>query len=352
MHKIEKYLVELNKKRRLRKYHKQSNSIAQRALNAIEAEKGKTEQILIKKSDEYAREVLGWQGYAPWLYVYSALSESFETGWIPDNYYGKVVLPKVNGQYKNLSELKSLSNELIKSQAIPDILRMMNGRFFDNNMDELEIEDVQDFLFSTHEKIVFKLDNSVRGRGIWIFERQNFDVKKVQDLGDGVYQKFIKQHSFFEKFSPNTVITLRLTTVSDSKTGISARAAYLRVGRRNDSHLKATSNIRIAVDLKTGCLHDLGYFPDWSTTEEHPDTHEKFSANYIPNFKKAIEVVKKLHKRIPYIMSIGWDVVIDEQGNVIVMEWNADHNDIKFSEAITGPCFHDLKWETLWRNGT
>lgn len=32
-------------------------------------------------------------------------------------------------------------------------------------------------------------------------------------------------------------------------------------------------------------------------------------------------------------------------GNVGLMEWNAGHNDIKFSEATQGPCFHDLGWE-------
>lgn len=352
MHKIEKYLVELNKKRRLKKYHKEANLIAKKALNIVETEKGKTGSSLLRQCDEYANEVLGWKGYAPWLYVYTAISGSFKTGWIPDNYFGKVVIPKVNGKYKDLSEFKSLSNEIIKSKVIPDILRVMNGRFFDNSMNELGPKEVKDYLFNSYEKVVFKLDNSTRGRGIWIFERQNFNIKKVQKLGDGVFQKFIKQHSFFEKFSPNIVITLRLTTVSNSENGISARAAYLRVGRSEDSHLKATSNIRIAVDLKTGALHDLGYLPDWSSTKEHPDTHQLFSDSYIPNFQEAIKVVKKLHKRVPYIMTVGWDVVIDDQGNTIVMEWNADHNDIKFSEALTGPCFHDLDWENLWRNKT
>lgn len=351
MHNIEKFLVELNKKRRLRKYHKRSNSIAQRALNALETERGKTDRNLIHTCDEYAENVLGWQGYAPWLHVYAALSGTFKKGWIPDNYYGKVVIPKVNGQYKALSELKSLSNELIRSQAIPDILRIINGRFFDNKLNELEIDDVKDYLFSTNEKVVFKLDNSVRGRGIWIFESHNFDVKKVQNLGDGVFQKFIQQHPFFEKISPNIVITLRITTISDYKTGITERAAYLRVGRSNDSHLKATSNIRVAVDLNTGALGEKGYLPDWSTVKKHPDTNEKFSDNYIPNFTESIEVVKKLHGKIPYIMSIGWDVVIDKQGDILVMEWNADHNDIKFSEALTGPCFHNLGWEKLWKIG-
>jgi hypothetical protein len=131
---------------------------------------------------------------------------------------------------------------------------------------------------------------------------------------------------------------------------VSARAAYLRVGRKGDNHLKATSNIRIAVDLESGALFEKGFFPDWSSTKKHPDTSENFYHNFIPKFKEAINVVTGLHKKVPYIMSIGWDVVIDKSDHVLVMEWNADHNDIKFSEALTGPCFTDLGWEQLWRN--
>jgi hypothetical protein len=52
---------------------------------------------------------------------------------------------------------------------------------------------------------------------------------------------------------------------------------------------------------------------------------------------------------VPFTSIIGWDVAVDENHNVKVMEWNGDHNDIKFSEATQGPCFSDLGWEELWK---
>lgn len=33
------------------------------------------------------------------------------------------------------------------------------------------------------------------------------------------------------------------------------------------------------------------------------------------------------------------------------MEWNASHNDIKFSEATQGRCFADPRWDAFARNG-
>jgi hypothetical protein len=49
---------------------------------------------------------------------------------------------------------------------------------------------------------------------------------------------------------------------------------------------------------------------------------------------------------VPFTSIIGWDVAVDENHNVKVMEWNGDHNDIKFSEATQGACFSDRGWES------
>ena len=57
----------------------------------------------------------------------------------------------------------------------------------------------------------------------------------------------------------------------------------------------------------------------------------------------------ELHRSIPFVRSIGWDLIIDINDTVKVMEWNGYHNDIKFSEATQGPCFSDLGWEKLWK---
>ena len=69
----------------------------------------------------------------------------------------------------------------------------------------------------------------------------------------------------------------------------------------------------------------------------------------IPNFDNCVSVALELHRMIPYIRCVGWDIVVDKDNAVKVMEWNAVHNDIKLSEATQGPCFSDLGWEKLWQ---
>ena len=96
--------------------HKKS---AYAILKSIEAVKGKTDPKLIKLSNEYALDVLGRKEFSPWLYVYSAIAQTFKDGWIPDDYYGKIVVPKLKGNYGDISNYNALTKRLFKSEFFP-----------------------------------------------------------------------------------------------------------------------------------------------------------------------------------------------------------------------------------------
>lgn len=81
---------------------------------------------------------------------------------------------------------------------------------------------------------------------------------------------------------------------------------------------------------------------DERSIKSHPDTGVTFEGLTIPAFKNAGMEVEKLHDNYPFVQCIGWDVSINNKEQVEIMEWNAGHNDIKFSEAIYGLCFIDL----------
>ncbi|MFC3196166.1 sugar-transfer associated ATP-grasp domain-containing protein [Parapedobacter deserti] len=330
-------------------YHKSLNNSAIETLKSIESIKGKTDARFIKLSNEYAGDILGWRGYAPWLYVYSAIAGSFKEGWIPDNYYGKIVVPALKGQYGKIGDLKSLTNKLFNENIFPDLLYYTNGLFFTTDYCAFPPEKIKEYVFRDSNKVVFKKDNSGRGFGISIFDESNFDVNKIKTLGDGVIQEYIKQHAFFKAFMPNSVATIRITTAIDDYGSCTARACFLRLGRSKDTHINSESRILIPVNLETGALHDQGFMPNWNLTDRHPDTGTLFAKKQIPNFAKCISTAVALHKSMPLARCIGWDMIVDENDDVKIMEWNGNHNGIKFSEATQGPCFSDLGWENLWR---
>ena len=46
-----------------------------------------------KRIQEYSKDVFGSRRFAPWLELYSAYRGEFIEGWIPENYYMRVLLP-------------------------------------------------------------------------------------------------------------------------------------------------------------------------------------------------------------------------------------------------------------------
>lgn len=300
-------------------------------------------------SDEYALDILGWKGYAPWLYVYSAINQTFKEGWIPDNYYGKVVVPKLKGNYGTIAGYNSLTSRLLKTSLFPDLMYYVNGIWTTNEYEIISEKEVIVNAFKESEKLVYKIDNSLQGKGIFFIQRDNFNIEYLEQLGNGVLQKYIRQHPFFYDIMPNSVATLRITSVINDEGLASVRSCYLRVGRNSDTHVKSDSQIKVPINFQTGELNMYGYTSKWIKLEKHPDTGFIFKNKKIPNFYKCIDAAVNLHKMIPFARTVGWDMIINKKNNVQVMEWNGAHNGIKFSEAKQGPCFADLGWENLWK---
>lgn len=316
-------------------------------LKNIEGVKGPLSQTIVRQCDDYANDVFGHHRFAVWLYVYSAIAGCFKEGWVPDNYWGSVVIPKLKGNYGKIADLKSLHSVIFTHDSFPDILSYANGVFFDHEYRVLHPGSIKDKLFANRDKVVYKLDSSLQGRGIFFFDRELFDLSKIYDLGNGVFQEFINQHGVFLEFARESVATLRMTTVTENDGTTSLRACYLRLGVGSDTHVQSRSHIRIPIDIKTGAFNSVGFTPDWLEIERHPTSKRRFQDTYIPAYDNCVELVTSLHKRVPYVRCIGWDVTVDDSQNVRILEWNGKHNDIKFSEATQGPCFSDLHWERL-----
>ena len=311
---------------------------------------GELSAATISKCEEYACTVFGEKKFTPWLRVYSLFSGEFKEGWIPDNYYGAVVVPKLKGPYGSMSRLKPLNSAIFKDDFFPDLGSHVNGLFLDTDYNVIPAQEMKDTLFRQHDRVVFKVDDVSQGKGIFFFEKNSFTPEAVKKLGNGVFQYYIEQHPSLHAFAPNSVATLRVTSVIDELGNVSVRACYLRLGVGEDTHVQSASNIRIPIDLTTGALNEDGYLPTWLPIAEHPTSGLRFANEKVPHFDKCIEVVKQSHLKLPFARIIGWDLAVDKNGEVAIMEWNGAHNGIKFSEATQGPCFADLEWHKLRNN--
>ena len=328
-------------------YHRMHVNRAKRILRNIELERGKTEPRDLKLSDSYALDVFGSKKYAPYLHVYSAIAGCFKEGWIPDNFYGRTVIPAMKGGYGEVSDLKTLTNAIFKSDAFPDVAYYTNELFLTPDYLPIPTSEVKNQIFKHNEKIVFKVDSSLKGLGVYFYDKTNFEVNEIKKLGNGVFQSFIHQHDVFNQFTPKSVATIRVTTVVEDSGRISVRACHLRLARAHNTHVVSKDHIRIPVNVKSGQFSSHGFLPNWHRTEKHPDSDERFEGNTIPEYSKCISTLIDLHKKVPFTRCIGWDVVVDSDNNIKLIEWNGAHNAIIFGEATQGPCYADLRWEKL-----
>lgn len=330
------------------KFHRGHAKEAKEVLRTLERLHGKISPAVRKQIDSYAQDVFGSAMiYAPWLRVYAAVNGSFKEGWIPDNYYGAVVVPKTKGWYGKISTLKSASKLIFRDDAFPDLGYFANGFFYTMENAPIPDRDLHSVLFGQTDKVAFKLDESGQGKGVFVIDNKSFDPQFIRSSGNGVFQSFIRQHEVFDHFTQGPVATLRFTTVVEPAGGISLRACFLRLGRSGETHIQTGSEVCVAIDVATGELCPRGYMTDWTDVVAHPDTHVPFKGVRIPAFAACVAKVLELHAKVPAICCIGWDITVDTEENVKVLEWNAEHNDIKFGEATQGPCFSDLGWEHL-----
>ena len=325
--------------------HITQNRTAMWALRTIEEQRGKLDGRLVRTCDEYALERLGSKQFAPWLYVYSAIAGEFKEHWLPDNYFALYVVPMLKGSYGDVSFLPSLANPLFRSSSFPNVGAYVNQLFLVDGEKVVPENEVKDMLFSSTDRLVFKADFSNQGKGVYFFDPDTFDPVVIKRIGNGVFQRYLRQHAFFDEIVSGPVSTLRLTTVVDAAGEASLRAAFLRIGRATDSHVTEATSLDVAVDPRSGVMQQG--FLDWKSISHHPDTGYVFAGKTLPLFSKCVETVLALQRKLPQVRTIGWDVIVDRDNEVRVMEWNGQHNDIKFSEATQGPCFADLDWDKL-----
>lgn len=320
------------------------NQQAYRNLKSLTSYKGDLSKKIKAQCDDYAYYFLGSKKYAPWLYVYAMIQGEYNEGWIPLNYYLEHFTYGIDSLVSAQGKFKPSTANLLNTDKLPDLLYINNGFFINPAcLNAVSEQEAYNLLFKDNESVIFKSNNSLRGRDICFYTKQNFNIKKVRSQS-GVFQRVIEQHSFFNEILPVPGATIRIVTALDNNGKASVRSAYLRLGRLTDksSHVQSTTNVKVAIDIDSGKLSNLAYLPNWHITKSHPDTNTLFSGLTIPSFSKASTEVALLHDKYPFISIIGWDVSINKDEDVEIMEWNPGNNAIEFHEAVHGPCFKDV----------
>ena len=292
---------------------------------------------------DYSHSVFRSPHFTGWLRFYAAFRGDFLEGWIPDNFFVSFALPRINQAYRSIGGSGTLARRVIGCSNLPDIAYRVGDVWFDPDWTVIAVEALQDRLFADGERVVLKCENSSRGRGVTIVDRGVFDPAWMQSTSI-VAQNFISPAKVFSEISPGGLMTLRITTwYRDGQAGFAA--SHLRVVRAGDQFVRSS---RLVVPIsEAGVLYAHGYTKDWCKFSRHPDLGAPFEGFAVPGRNRAVELALEFHRSVPQFGVIGWDFLVPESGDPVLVEWNTENPAITISQASLGPCLAPLELERL-----
>ncbi|MFA4995210.1 MAG: sugar-transfer associated ATP-grasp domain-containing protein [Bdellovibrionales bacterium] len=162
------------------------------------------------------------------------------------------------------------------------------------------------------------------------------DCLKSGSPKEYIFQEPVVQSDCMSKLSPDSVNTLRMTTMYIGN-DVFVLSTFARLGRNGLRTDNITSG-GMACGVTNGYLeaqaYDLSLMP---IGREHPDTKIRFEGYKIIGFKEAEALCIKLHSLIPELGLISWDVAFDKQNKPLIIELNVTCQDITLHQVMHGP---------------
>ena len=183
------------------------------------------------------------------------------------------------------------------------------------------------------------------GRGIqFLRKEQETEVRGfLQDNSerDYIVQAVVKQHPALESVHAGSLNTIRICTLL-LEDGVHVLSVVLRMGV-NKSRIDNVTAGGISAAIKTdGTLDKYAYtYYTGERFAKHPQGLV-FDGYKTPEYYKVIDTVKILAQTIGSFRLVSWDMAIDVDGDVILIEANMRKGGINLHQFDNGPLFGDL----------
>ena len=187
----------------------------------------------------------------------------------------------------------------------------------------------EEILSNPSGKLVFKAAEGNCGKQVEIRNCKEFDRQHVitfmKASGYQLVEEFLVQHPELNRLSPSAVNTVRIFTQLDEEGGVDILGCRLRISVDSPVDNLAAGNIAAPINESTGQLQGAAVYSDITKPQltRHPITHVKIIGFQIPFWEETLEMVKKAARLYPQNRSVGWDIVITENGPGLI-EGNHD----------------------------
>lgn len=227
-------------------------------------------------------------------------------------------------------------------------LRFVRGAFYDEEFRWVSETAAQSILDSTQEELIGKVCvNSLGGHGITKFEphdeRLKVDWIKKQ-AASYVIQEKIKQCDFSAQFNPHSANSCKIVTLRCPWSGeIKVVKAGMRFGQTKSVFDNLSSGgLSVCVNVETGALSPVAY--NWFHCDPHPThplTGVKFGGTVHPHWEAMKAAAIKYAAKVPDMNMLSWDMLVDADGNVKILEVNATSQSSDWLQFAYGSLFGD-----------
>ena len=180
-----------------------------------------------------------------------------------------------------------------------------------------------------HGTVIVKPPALCSGKGIHLLRYEDEAKTRAhydELVGTGALaEQLLRQHPQMNRLSPNCINTVRVATYTD-RDDVHILFATARAGM-NDSFVDnfGAGGMSVAVDWISGVIISDGIDQQYRRIQAHPLTGTKLQGFQIPNWDKALEVVRRAARRayaIPQCHWIGWDLGFTADNEVAIIEGN------------------------------
>lgn len=321
------------------KYDK--SAIKRKELEKIEKKKPLWSSVML--DEHQSKEIRDkWGIDDRWHRYYQYFTGNYDMNYYPEILFSTELEPVINDRqvalaFSDKSMLPSLFGEVVYLPKT--IMRKSYGRYFDEGGNPLLKAEafnlVKDYLESGNKVIIKPSIDTCSGQGVSV-------ISSVEELKEDNYykdnylvQELIENQSDIKALNPSSLNTMRIMTyLCENK--IICAPILLRMGC-GTSHLDNAhaGGIFVAVN-NDGSLGRETYSEYGEKHAEHPYTHIQFEGYRISGVDKVMNCALACHKKFPMLGMISWDLTINAQGNVTLIEANMFGQSIWLAQIAHG----------------
>lgn len=279
-------------------------------------------------------------------------TRSLDPRYIPNDIYYRDIIPYFNDmRFMSPITDKNLISVIFPNTKRPvTVIKHMSGDYCLENFAPIPREDVFALFHPDKEYIIKPTLNTSSGSDIKFFsnlrqEELDMLLNSYEHI-DFIIQEALSQHPDLAALNPTSINTIRLVTLCYKCEPI-ILSAVLRVGG-SESRVDniGAGGYQCTID-PNGRLGELAY-TNRSGKDEHVPSNNlgiPFSSVVIPHYEKVRNTALSLAVSVPHLRLIAWDLSVDPEGNVVLIECNATFPGQ--NQGNCGPTFGDRTEEIL-----